>query len=73
MVILLRKAFQKLSLAGSRKTVSKKSFGINVIDGIHLLLRSSRPKVFCKKGVLKNFAKFNFPVNFVKFFRTPFL
>ena len=45
--------------------------------------RSSRPEVFCKKGVLKNFAKFtgkhlgqslffllwyrSFPVNFVKF------
>ena len=51
--------------------------------------RSSRPVVFCKKGVLKNFIKFTgkhvsesltkrlwhrcFPVNFVKFLRTPFL
>ena len=65
--------------------------------------RSSRPEVFCKKGVLRNFAKFTgknlcqslffnkvaglrpatvlkkrlrhrcFPVNFVKFLRTPFL
>ena len=51
--------------------------------------RSSRLKVFCKKGVLRNFAKligkhlcqslfFNkvaacFPVNFAKFLRTPFL
>ena len=64
--------------------------------------RSSRPKVFCKKGVLRNFTKFTgkhlcqslffnnvaglrpatllkkglwrrcFPVNFVKFLRTPF-
>ena len=64
--------------------------------------RSSRPEVFCKKGVLRNFAKFTgkhlwrslffnkvpgltpatllakrlwhrcFPVNFVKFLRTPF-
>ena len=64
--------------------------------------RSSRPDMFCKKGVLKNFAKFTaihlcqslffnkvadlrpttllkkrlwhrcFPVNFVKFLRTPF-
>ena len=64
--------------------------------------RSSRPEVFCKKGDLKNFAKFTgehlcqslffnkvadlrfvallkmrlwhrcFPVNFVKFLRTPF-
>ena len=24
----------------------------------HTLYRSSRPKVFCKKGVLRNFAKF---------------
>ena len=66
-------------------------------------LRSSRPEVFGKKGVLRNFAKFTgkqpwqslffnkvaglrpatllkkrlwhrcFPVNFVKFLRTPFL
>ena len=65
-------------------------------------IRSSRPEVFCKKGVLRNFAKFAgkhlcqslflnkvagirpatilkkrfrhryFPVNFVKFLRTPF-
>ena len=58
--------------------------------------RSSRPKVFCKKDVLKNFTKFTgkhfcqslffnkaagkkrlrrmcFPVNFVRFLRTPFL
>ena len=46
--------------------------------------RSSRPEVFCKKGVLRNFAKFtgkhlyqslwyrSFPVNFVKFLKTPF-
>ena len=57
--------------------------------------RSSRPEVFCKKGVLSNFTKFTgkqlcqslffnkvaglkrlwhrcFPVNFVKFLRTPF-
>ena len=56
--------------------------------------RSSRPEVFYKKGVLRNFAKFTgkhlcqslrpatllkkrlwhrcFPVNFVKFLRTPF-
>ena len=57
------------------------------------LQRSSRPHVFCKEGVFKNFAKFtrkhlcqslgpatllkkrlwhkSFPVNFVKFLRTP--
>ena len=53
--------------------------------------RSSRPEVFCKKGVLRNFAKLTgkhlcqglffikkrlwhrcFPINFVKFLRTPF-
>ena len=69
---------------------------------IYLLLGSSRPEVFCKKGVIENFAKFTgkhlcqslffnkvagfrpatllkerlrhrcFPVNFVKFLRTPF-
>ena len=51
------------------------------------LPRSSRPSVFCKKCVLKNFAKFTgkhlyqshhfnklcFPANFAKFLRTPFL
>ena len=56
------------------------------------LFRSSRPEVFCEKGVLRNIAKFTgrhlcqsplfdkketlvqvFPVNFVKFLRTPFL
>ena len=66
------------------------------------VFRSSRPEVFCKKGVLSNFTKFTgkhlcqrlffnkvaglrpatllkrslwhrcFPVNFVKFLRTPF-
>ena len=54
------------------------------------IIRSSRPEVFCEKGVLRNFAKFTgkhaapatllkkrlchrcFPVNFVKFLRTPF-
>ena len=50
-------------------------------------LRSSRPEVFCKKGLLRNFAKFlgkhlyqslffnkvaGLPVNFVKFLRTSF-
>ena len=56
--------------------------------------RSSRPEVFCEKGVLRDFAKFTgkhlwrlrpatlskkrfwqrwFPMNFVKFLRTPFL
>ena len=50
-------------------------------------LRSSRPEVFCKKGVLRKFAKFlgkhlcqslffnkvaGLPVNFVKFLRTSF-
>ena len=48
--------------------------------------RSSRPEVFCEKGVFNNFGKFTgrhqcqslffwhrcFPVNFVKFLRTPF-
>ena len=56
------------------------------------LFRSSRPEVFCEKGVLRNIATFTgrhlcqsllfdkketlgqvFPVNFVKFLRTPFL
>ena len=52
------------------------------------LFRSSRQEVFCKKGLLRNFAKLQaapetllkkrlwhrcFPVNFAKFLRTPFL
>ena len=71
-------------------------------DFLHKLFASSRPDVFCKKGVLRNFTKFTgkqlcqslffnkvaglrpatllkkrlwhscFPVNFVKFLRTPF-
>ena len=44
---------------------------------IHSNILSSRPEVFCKKGVLINFAKFSgrrcFPLNFVKFLGTPFL
>ena len=47
----------------------------------HVRVRSSRQELFCKKDVLKNFAKFTgkwlwhmcFPVNFVKFLRTFFL
>ena len=37
--------------------------------------RSSRPEVFCKKGVLlkKRLRHRFFPVNFAKFLRTPFL
>ena len=36
---------------------------------------SSHPEVFYKKGVPRNFVKFpgNFPVNFAKFLRTPFI
>ena len=48
------------------------------LDGV--VLRSSHLKVFCEKGVLRNFAKFTgkhlcqrcFPVNFAKYLRTPF-
>ena len=83
------------------------SFRLNLIciseRGLKTQSRSSRPEVFCKKGVLRNFTKFIgkhlcqsllfnrvaglsptnllkkrfwhrcFPVNFVKFLRTPFL
>ena len=79
-----------------------KSFNAN--STVFLFFRSSLPQVFCKKGVLRNLAKFTgkylchslfffdkvaglrpalllkkklwrrcFPVNFVKFLRTPFL
>ena len=70
----------------------------DISSGTNVVFRSSRPEVFCKKGVLRNFTKFTgkhlcqsfffnrpatllkkklwhrcFPVNFVKFLRTPFL
>ena len=75
--------------------ISKNTFFIEHLQttasDLSSVLRSSRPEVFCKKGVLRNFAKFAgkhlcqtllfnkrrlwhrcFPVNFVKFLRTPF-
>ena len=60
-------------------------FGQNEFFSSRCLVRSSRLEVFCKKGVLGNFAKFTgkhlcqrlwhrcFPVNFAKFPRTPFI
>ena len=75
---------------------------IHVLQRSTIFFRSTRPEVFCKKGVLKNFTKFSgkhlsqslffnivagrrpatllkkilwhrcFPLNFVKFLRTPF-
>ena len=50
--------------------MSGKSGGVNPVW-------SSRPELFCKKGVLRNFAKKRlwhrcFPVNFTKFLKTPF-
>ena len=74
------------------QNTSRNCFGI--FQNIHIKnnFRSSRPEVFCKKGVPRNFTKFTgkplcfrpaillekrlryrgFPVNFVKFLRTPF-
>ena len=56
------------------------------IDGLLIVFRSSHQRCSVKKGVLRSFAKFTgkhlcaetlshrcFPVNFVKFLRTPFL
>ena len=41
---------------------------------IWIVSRSTRPKVFYEKDVLRNFAKCRcFPVNFAEFLRTPFL
>ena len=47
---------------------------VEIVNG-----RNSRPEEFCRKSVLRNFAKFTrkhlrqcFPVNFAKFLRTPF-
>ena len=53
-------------------------FGISKYP-LHIF-RSSRPEVFCKTGVLRNFAKFTgkrlwdrcFPVDFANFVRAPF-
>ena len=59
------------------RVVAKRYFGSKI--KIRSSYRSSRPEAFCKKGVLRNFAKFTgkhlclTPVNFVKFLRTPFL
>ena len=80
---------------------SEQIFAFRKLRGVEIN-RSSRPEVFCKKGVLRNFTKFTgkhlcqslffnkvaglkpatllkkrlwhrcFPVNFVKFLRTPF-
>ena len=44
---------------------------------IYIKLLKQPPEVFCKKGVLRNYAKFTGkqtnPVNFAKFLRTSFL
>ena len=58
---------------------------VSIVGFEHVFVagRSSRPELFCKKGVLRNFARpatlFKkslwhrcFPVNFGKFLRTPF-
>ena len=53
---------------------------VNKISNASPQCRSSRPEVFCEKGVLENPTKFTgkrlwhrcFPVNYVKFFRKPF-
>ena len=44
-----------------------------ILATLHEKVRSSRPELFCKKGVFENFANQRcFPVNFRKFSRTPF-
>ena len=51
----------------------------NKIERTAAILRSSRPEVFCKKGVLRNFTKFTGKhlcqslLFFTFFLRTPFL
>ena len=52
-------------------------------DTLFEYFQKQPPKVFCKKAVIRNFAKFTgknkvpglkcFPVNFAKFLKTPFL
>ena len=85
------------------KTFSNLNKNIWIKNIMRPIFRSSRPQVFCKNGVVRNFAKFTgkhlcqsrffnkvaglrpatllkkwlwhrcFPVNFVKFIRTPFI
>ena len=52
---------------------SKHCWQYPILVTLHEKARSSRPEVFCKKGVFENFANQRcFPVNFAKFSRTPF-
>ena len=52
---------------------SKHCWQYPILVTLHEKARSSRPGVFCKKGVFENFANQRcFPVNFAKFSRTPF-
>ena len=88
-IILLPSLFKlniSLSNRGVFRTQSNIYYGAfftKVIKGFWPLpiFRSSRPEVFCKKGVLRNFATLLkkrlwyrcFPVNFAKFLTTPIL
>ena len=52
---------------------SKHCWQYPILVTLHEKARSSRPEVFCKKGVFENFANQRcFPVNFAKFSRTAF-
>ena len=52
---------------------SKHCWQYPILVMLHEKARSSRPEVFCKKGIFENFANQRcFPVNFAKFSKTPF-
>ena len=68
------------------QSLSFNSCSLQVMKILEIICGSSRQRYSVKKGVVKNFAKFTgknlltkrfwhrrFPVNFVKFLRTPFL
>ena len=71
------------------ETIKDSSLLKQVLTSLVVFFRSSRPDVFCKKGVLRNFLEglrpgallkicsvflwMCFPVNFAKFLRTPLL
>ena len=52
---------------------SKHCWQYPILVKLHEKARSSRPEMFCKKGIFENFASQRcFPVNFAKSSRTPF-
>ena len=68
---------EMIHLSGTSKVsvsrFSKHCWQCSTLVKLQEKARSSRPEVFCKKGVLENFANHRcFPVNFAKRSRTSF-